>query len=180
MKKVELFLLLILLGLVYFKQNTIVHYIANDILFQGTKEIVNNEYHKDKDYLLVKNVDDITPKSKDDFNNIIYTILNSGMDKVSLYCSSSYENCISDFNDYTKNSEEIEVINNYVDPFNSFKNISVTTDSFNRITINVTKNYSNIEINFINKKIDEFIQNNIEDTIIYLSYYYLYYYLLYY
>lgn len=164
MKKLELFLLLILLGLVYFKQNTIVHYITKDVLFRGTKEIVNNEYYKDEDYLLVKNVDDITPKSKDDFNNIIYTVLNSGMDKVSLYCSSSYENCISDFNDYTKNSEEIEVINNYVDPFNSFKNISVTTDSFNRITINVTKNYSNIEINFINKKMDEFIQNNINDT----------------
>ena len=71
-KKLELFLLLILLGLVYFKQNTIVHYITKDVLFQGTKEIVNNEYHKDEDYLLIKNVDDITPKSKDDFNNIIY------------------------------------------------------------------------------------------------------------
>lgn len=164
MKKAGLVLLLILLGITYFNKDTIVLYVVQKILFKGTTNLELNEYHKNDDFELVQNTINLTPSSKDDFNNIFYTVLNSGMDEVIIYCSNDYENCISDFNSYTRNSDEIEAINNYVDPFNSFKNIAVSTDSFNRIQINIKKSYTDEEIKLINSTIDKYIKENINDS----------------
>lgn len=164
MKKAGLVLLLILLGITYFNKDTIVLYVVQKILFKGTTNLELNEYHKNDDFELVQNTINLTPSSKDDFNNIFYTVLNSGMDEVIIYCSNDYENCISDFNSYTRNSDEIEAINNYVDPFNSFKNIAVSTDSFNRIQIDIKKSYTEEEIKLINSAIDKYIKENINDS----------------
>lgn len=165
MKKIVTVLCLLLtLGFLYVKKDIIVNYITRDILLNGTTELVNNEYQKQDDYLLVKNVVDLRPASKDDFNNIMYTILNSGMDEIVIYCQEEYTNCIDDFNDYTNNSEDIEVINNYVSPFNSFKNISVSTDNYNKIKISINKSYSEEEINSVNYFINRFISENVTNS----------------
>ena len=158
MKKVGLVLLLILLGITYFNKDTIVLYVVQKVLFKGTTNLELNEYYKNDDFELAQNTTNLMPTNKTDFNNIFYTILNSGMDEVVLYCSNDYENCIDDFNNYTRNSDEIEAINNYVDPFNSFKNIAVSTDSFNRIQININKAYTEEEIKSINSTIDKYIK----------------------
>lgn len=164
MKKMGLFLLIIIFGVIYVKKDIIVNYITKDILLRGSTELVNNEYHKNDDYMLVKNTVNLRPASKDDFNNIMYTILNSGMDEIVIYCEDDYKDCINDFNSYTSNSEDIEAINNYVDPFNSFKNISVSTDNNNKIKININKTYSLDQIKLINYTIDSFIKNNINES----------------
>ena len=164
MKKFCLFILLIILGITYFNRDTIVLYVVQNILYKGTTNLEINEYHKDDDFELVQNTINLTPSSKNDFNNIFYTILNSGMNDVIIYCSNDYDNCINDFNDYTTNSDEIDAINNYVDPFNSFKNISISTDSFNRIQINITKAYTEKEIKLINSAIDKYINENITNS----------------
>ena len=164
MKKSGLILLLILLGITYFNKDTIVLYVVQKILFKGTTNLELNDYHKNDDFELVQSTINLTPSSKDDFNNIFYTVLNSGMNEVVIYCSNDYENCINDFNNYTRNSAEIEAINNYVDPFNSFKNIAVSTDSFNRIQININKAYTEEEIKSINSTIDKYIKENISSS----------------
>ncbi len=164
MKKFGLVLLLILLGITYFNKDTIVLYVVQKVLFKGTTNLELNEYYKNDDFKLAQNTTNLTPTNKNDFNNIFYTILNSGMDEVVIYCSNDYENCINDFNNYTRNSDEIEAINNYVDPFNSFKNIAVSTDSFNRIQINITKAYTEEEIKLINSAIDKYIKENINSS----------------
>ena len=51
-----------------------------------------------------------------------------------------------------------------MDPFNSFKNIAVSTDSFNRIQINITKAYTKEEIKLINSAIDKYIKENINSS----------------
>ncbi len=164
MKKAGLVILLILLGITYFNKDTIVLYVVQKILFKGTTNLELNEYHKNDDFELVQNTINLTPSSKNDFNNIFYTVLNSGMDEIVIYCSNDYENCINDFNNYTRNSNEIEAINNYVDPFNSFKNIAVSTDSFNRIQINIKKSYTEKEIKLIDSVIDKYIKENINSS----------------
>lgn len=164
MKKVSLILLLILLGITYLNRDTIVLYVVQKILFKGTTNLEINEYHKNDDFELAQNTINLTPSSNNDFNNIFYTILNSGMNEVVIYCSSDYKNCINDFNDYTKNSSEIEAINNYVDPFNSFKNIAVSTDNFNRIQINITKAYPENQIELIDSMINKYIKENINSS----------------
>ena len=164
MKKTGLVILLILLGITYFNKDTIVLYVVQKILFKGTTNLELNEYHKNDDFELVQNTINLTPTSKNDFNNIFYTVLNSGMDEVVIYCSNDYKSCISDFNDYTRNSDEMEAINNYVDPFNSFKNITVSTDNFNRIQININKAYTEEETKLINSTIDKYIKENINSS----------------
>lgn len=164
MKKIGLALLLIILGVTYFNRDTIVLYVVQKILFKGASNLEVNQYHKNDDFELVQNTINLIPSTKDDFNNIFYTILNSGEDDVTIYCPNEYENCINDFNNYTKNSEEIEAINNYVDPFNSFKNIAVSTDNFNRIEINITKSYTKKQISLINFVIDKYIKENINSS----------------
>ena len=164
MKKFGFILLVILFGITYMNRDTIVLYVVKNILYKGTTNLETNEYHKNDNFELVQNTINLTPSSKNDFNNILYTILNSGMDEVTIYCSNDYENCIDDFNDYTKNSDEIEAINNYVDPLNSFKNISISTDNFNRIQIDIEKAYSIEKSKLVDSVINKFIKENINNS----------------
>lgn len=164
MKKLGFILLVILFGITYINKDTIVLYVVKNILYKGTTNLELNEYHKNDNFELVQDTINLTPSSKNDFNNILYTILNSGMDEVTIYCSNDYENCIDDFNEYTKNSNEIEAINNYVDPLNSFKNISISTDNFNRIQINIEKAYSIEKSKLVDSVINKFIKSNINNS----------------
>ena len=127
-------------------------------------EIINNEYHKDSDYLYVKNTNDFYAKDEKHLYDIIYTILNSGNDSFTFYCSEEYSNCISDVKKLANDQVALSNINNYVHPFNSFKRISVTYTENGKITIDVNKNYSKDEINKLNEKIDSIIEENIIET----------------
>lgn len=164
MKKLKLVLLLIILGIIYLNKDTVVLYIVQNILYKGTNSLEINEYHKQDDFELVKNVVNLKPANSNDFDNIIYTILNSGMNEITIYCNNDYQNCTDDFYNYTKQSNKIETINNYVSPFNSFKNISISVDNFNRIKIEIDKSYSEEEIILINTFLDKYIEENINDT----------------
>ena len=162
MKKVIFLIFLIFIGIAIWQRDFIFETIMNELVFKyGTDEIVTNDYHKDDAYLLFQDTDDFILKNKEQFTNVVYTILNSGMDSFSFFCSLEYKDCVDDFTSYVKNSKSIEVINNYVDPFNSFENLSVTVDGLNMITINVNKIYSETEIDSVNSMIDYFIENNI-------------------
>lgn len=165
MKKLSFLFLIIVLGITYLNRNKIILYVVQNILYRGTDILEINEYHKNYDFGLVKNIEDLTPASKDDFNNLFYTILNSGMDEVTIYCDNDYTTCIDDFTTYTKESDEIETINNYVSPFNSFKNISVSMDNFNRIKIEIDKAYTIEETKIIDYTIGKFIETNIDNSI---------------
>ena len=46
-------------------------------------------------------------------------------------------------------------INNYVHPYNGFSHIESEYDSLGKVTINIVRNYTEEDINLINKKIDE-------------------------
>ena len=165
MKKTLLFILVIVLGFVIWKNDEISQFIVQKIIFKDQPVITEpNEYYKKDDFILLQNTDSFMPKSKEEFNNIIYTILNKGWNSFSFFCDIEYKSCVDDFNDYIQNSDYVEVINNYVHPFNSFNNISITTNSFNKITIDVEDLYNDEQIKTINSIINDFINNNITDN----------------
>lgn len=165
MKKFILLVFLTVVGLAIWQREWIIQtFMENVVTKYGPDKIITNEYHKDDEYLLFQETDNFVPKSQDEFNNIVYTILNSGMDKFSFICDFNYKNCGDDFTSFIKNQDDIEVINNYVSPFNSFNNLTVTVDSLNIITINIDKLYSELQIDSVNEKIDYFIKNNINDN----------------
>ena len=124
--------------------------------------IEKNKYYRDYDFLYVQNTDDFQPHNKQDIKNILYTVLNSGVSEFSFYCPKDYDNCISDVKELGKDQIALSNINNYVHPFNSFKNISTQTDSLGKVKIEVEKAYSDSDIKNaieIIKSITLFIKN---------------------
>ena len=162
MKKLFWFLFLVVVALGIWKKDLITQYIVQELIFNDyNKNVVNNNYSKDSNFGLVKQTSSFKPNSKDEFNDIFYSILNSGMEDFSFYCMFGYDECVNEFNDYIEKSSYVEAINNYVHPYNSFENISVTINNFNKIEIHIDKLYNEQEINYINEFIDSFIKNNI-------------------
>lgn len=150
-------ILLILLGITYlYKDDILKNYYS--YFFNNQNEVSiedKNKYYRDYDFLYVKNTDDLTPENKNDLINIIYTILNSGSDSFTFYCPNEYEECINDVKDLAKDQITLSHINNFVHPFNSFKNISTQTDSLGKVKIEIDKAYSKEDIELVNAALEE-------------------------
>ena len=127
--------------------------------------IEKNEYYRDYDFLYVQNTNDFQPHNKQDLKNILYTILNSGVNEFSFYCPKEYSNCISDVKELGKDQITLSNINNYVHPFNSFKNISTQTDSLRKVKIEVEKAYSESDIKLIKEAVKNIEKKVFDDSL---------------
>ena len=87
--------------------------------------------------------------TKKDLLNIFYTVINAGKDEFTFYCPKNYENCIDDVKSLAKDQITLSNINNFVHPFNSFKNISTKTDTLGKVTIELTKSYTDNDIKLV-------------------------------
>lgn len=114
----------------------------------------NNDYHLNYKFEFLEETDDFVAKNNQDIINILYTGLNSGNEEFSFYCD--YEDCIDDAEYIIKNTG-LNDINNFIHPFNTYQSINISINVFNKISVTITKNYSNNEIISVNKKIDEII-----------------------
>lgn len=166
MKKIilPLFLCAILAFVVIYNRpitNTI-----TEILTKEPQVVVDlpNEYYRDYDFDFVQNTENFEPYSYQELLNIIYTVLNSGWEKFTFYCPEEYSECISDLETISDDNVLLTHINNFVHPFNSFENIKTSYYESGEVTIEVDKLYREEEINTINAKVDEIINENIADT----------------
>lgn len=165
MKKLFLFIIVIVGGLIIWKKDDVSQFVIQKVLFKDTVQASEpNNYYKTENFMLFKNVNELKIDNKEDFNNFMYTVLNSGFDEFSFFCDFNYENCVEDFNTFIKTSDYLEVINNYINPFNSFNNLYIYSNNFNKITIKVEKLYTDEQISIVNEKIDQFIKNNITNN----------------
>ncbi len=154
-KYIVLVLLLIIAAVTYIYKDNILKLYYNYFVKEEEKVNIDdkNEYYRDYDFLYVQNTTDFNPENKKDIINIIYTIINSGKKNFTFYCPDSYKNCIDDVKEISKNQVILSNINNYVHPFNSFKNISTQTDSLGTVTINVTKSYTDNDIRMVKEAV---------------------------
>ena len=156
--------LLSVLGITLIYNKKIATYIIDNFIYRKTIVINEpNEYKRNYDFLYVQQTNDFYPKNIQDVYNIFYTILNNGWTNFAFFCDDSYTSCLTDIDNLTKNSDILSDINNFVPVFNTFDKISVYTNNFGKINVDVTYAYNETEINAINKKLDEFIKNNIKD-----------------
>ena len=160
-----LFCLLVLFSLTFeYKEELLVYY---NKYFSSNQEVptplIKNEYYRDYNFNYVSNTEDFIPNNKQDILNIYYTVINSGMDNFTFYCSNEYESCINDVRDIANNQVVISNINNYVHPYNGFKDLETEIDSLGKITLNINRNYTDEMKIILNYKIDEIIKNNIKD-----------------
>ena len=144
MKKILYFLLLIVVFFLafYFKEDILTIY--NKYFYTEKRvptELVKNEYYRNYNFNYVSNTDNFTPTNKQDILNIYYTVINSGMDEFTFYCSEDYTNCIDDVKDIAKDQVVISNINNFVHPYNGFKNLETSVGDNGKMTLKIERNY---------------------------------------
>ena len=140
---------------IFINREDIIIYIARKYSTYNVQEISNN-YSKKKDFKEFKRTDDFTPTNKEELINVIYTILDDGMDSFTFYCEYSCEDDIKEI----INGDTLGVINNYIHPYNSYETFNIAVNNFDVVTISVEKNYTESEKRVINSKIVE-IKNKI-------------------
>ena len=120
----------------------------------------SNEYKRDYNFNYVKRTDDFTPSNYQDLLDIYYTVLNSGVDEFSFYCTDEYSSCINDVDSLANNQKVLSTINNFVHPFNSFRHLETSYDDYGKVTLKVEHIYSNNDIKLIEAEVKD-IENEI-------------------
>ena len=166
MKKFISFLIMIILfTIIFINRNIISRFISQKIIYRDAIVINNaNQYYKNSNFLLVEITDNFIVKNKEQFINIIYTILNNGWKEFTFFCDYSYETCPNDFYEVIENKNYIEAVNNYVNPLNSYSHINFNIDSLGKIKVIIEKNYTENQINEVNNIINNFIEQNLSAT----------------
>lgn len=121
--------------------------------------LVSNEYKKEINVNIFKQTDNFIAKNKEDLKSIYYTIIYSGMDEFTFFCSEEYTTCIQDVIAVEENNDFLSEINNFVNVFNRFYTIKVSYDRLiGKITLYINKTYTEKDIEEINNKLNELEQ----------------------
>lgn len=157
------FLIVLILSICAFFKSDIEYMVVTKNIDRLYGTTVENDYFIEDNFDYVDNATDAILTSKNDVINTIYFLINSGTTYSERYCSKDYKNCFNDINELSSDVELLTNLNNYVHPYNSFDNISF---SFNNevVQIKIEHIYSEDDINTLNKIVDEFINNNITNS----------------
>lgn len=155
-------LLIVILIVIAIYRETIIQQIA---FIYGTYNVheTKNIYTKDENYLFLQKTDDFIPKNKNELINIIYTILDDGMNSFKFHCDKDYTECEEDLKNIS-DTGMLSVINNYVHPFNSFNNFNLMVNNYGVVEVNIIKTYTTNEIDIINTRLDEILNDIIDDN----------------
>ena len=152
MKKIIFLIFLILIfGVFWVMRKDLYRYYLEAFEYQkGSINISEpNSYYRNEDFYFVKQTTSFIPTNKDDIISIYYTVINSGLDKAIFYCPIAYSNCLSDVKDIANDQVILSHINNFVHPFNGFKNIETEYDSYGKVNIRIEHTYSEEQISSI-------------------------------
>ena len=116
--------------------------------------LYNNEYRKNINIDFVKLTDDFEANNNQELLNIYYTIISSGMDEFTFYCADEYTDCIQNVINLNNNNDLLSQMNNFVNVYNSFRSIKTTYTTNGKVTLSISKVYSNDDIGIINSKLD--------------------------
>ena len=158
MKKYIVLLILVILFGFTFAFRRPLYNLYRTYFIKEEKEVTltaSNDYTRDYDFNYVKRTDDFTPSNYQDLLNIYYTVLNSGEEEFSFYCTDEYSECINDVDSLANNQKVLSTINNFVHPFNSFRHLETSYDDYGKVTLKIEHIYSNNDIKLINAKVEE-------------------------
>ena len=120
-------------------------------------------HHSERSYNYVKKTDDFQAKNMEHLLRIYYTIIDSGIDKFTFYCSSEYKECLTDVAEIANSQITLSNINSFIHPFNSFSSVETKYDSLGKVTLYIKKAYTEEQIKAIKDKMDEIITNNVKN-----------------
>ena len=158
MKKYIVLLILVILFGFTFAFRRPLYNLYRTYFVKEEKEVTltaSNDYTRDYDFNYVKRTDDFTPNNYQDLLNIYYTVLNSGEEEFSFYCTDEYSECINDVDSLANNQKVLSTINNFVHPFNSFRHLETSYDDYGKVTLKIDHIYTDNDIKLINAKVEE-------------------------
>lgn len=164
----KLFAFLVIIGTVFilyiYKDELFEYVILNYVYSEEFVQDSYNEYKSSYNNSFVKQTNSYKPLNKQDILNIIYSGLNNGWSEFSYFCSLDYTECLDDSKNITNDPVTISYINNFIHPYNSFNNIKVSINNLGKVTITVTKLYTENDIIEINAKVDQIYNSIINDN----------------
>ena len=168
MKKIIYFFLVCVISFfAYIYKEDIAKFLVDNIFTQEkiVSDIKYNDYFKRNSYNFVGNTTDFIVNDRKEILDVFYTILNSGMTEFTFYCSDEYIGCIKEVDVISKDRSLLSNINNFVNVYNSFKDIVTTRyEASGKVEVKVSYLYDNEKINKINSKVKEIIANLITDN----------------
>ncbi|MEI3507770.1 MAG: hypothetical protein V8R01_01325 [Bacilli bacterium] len=158
-------ILLVLLVFCFLYRTEIVTFVMSNVA-QNTKVTApnSNNYKNDYKFEFVQTTDNFHVKNKQDILNTIYTVLNSGQDNFTFYCDKDYKECPNDLKSISENQALLSVVNNMVSPYNSYKKLYVTINTYGKAVIEIEKLYSKEDITKINNKMNEIKKEIIKEN----------------
>lgn len=162
MRKVVVVSLFILIALYFGFKTKVDDYIQKNIIYNFIK-YEGNDYYIEKSYNYFKINNSLIAYDKEDLLNIIYTFINKGTENFSFYCDNNYFGCKRDINELMEDKSDIILINDFIHPYNTFKNINASIKG-NKITITTTKIYTYSDIQNLNAISTEIIKETINNS----------------
>ncbi len=159
-KAIEYILFILILLLIYFYRTEINIIAIKAYNYYSGNSAKINEYSKNINYLNFQKTTDFVPNNKQELINVIYTILDDGITDYMFYCG--YDECEEDLDDVANNGI-LQVINNYVHPYNSFKLFNYNS-MLNVVSISIDRSYNDNEISIINSRLNYIIPTIISST----------------
>ena len=157
MKKLLTFITIIIIGFSF--SDMITKKNIYDLFINEDFEIINNnsyyikENTKDNYSSYLKYLDKDTIDNNDELYSMMYTILNNGYDKYTFTCN---YNCLNDIDKI--DSLKLSLINQLINPKNSYKEIKTTYSTCNKVDLTIIKKYSDEDIKRINTELDNIIK----------------------
>lgn len=166
MKKwITTIVLFLILGLAFVFKDDIIKYAVNEYTYRYANVSQKaNAYKKNLDIAFVKETTDFFPKKKQDLLNIFYTSLNNGVDSFIYYCTDAYKDCMKESESLAKDNNLLSNLNNFVHPYNSYKQLTFKFSSFGKVEVKVDKQYTEQEIQELNTKVDALYSSLINDS----------------
>lgn len=142
--------------------NPITDTLADFLRYEPTVVVSEpNEYYKMTEYKYMGLIEEFIPYSKQDIINIFYSILNRGHLTFTFYCPREYMDCIKDISTISADTHILTNLNNFINPFNSFRNFKAIYSEEGEVTIEIERLYNAEMIYEINQKINQIIEKNI-------------------
>ena len=146
---------------IYSEELVTLYYDTVRYLSGANTELKKNDYFREYDFIYVQNTVNYKPKNKQDITNLFYTIINSGQDSFTFYCSIDYDNCLNDVKSLASDQTLLSHINNFAHPYNGFKHVEIQYTTNGEVSVLVNKSYTEEDIKAINNRV-----NTIYNTII--------------
>ena len=131
-----------------------------EVTLPNDTEVNFNNY----EFGFVKETNDFHVKDRQGILNVIYTVLNHGISDFTFYCDKSYDGCLDELENISRDQVLLSTINNFVSPYNSYERVYFKITTYGEVNMTTDKLYSDEEIREIESKIAEFETTNIKDN----------------